>query len=232
MRLSFLLAAGVFVSACTSTGPGAATQDDAIEGHSSIYPTHASCATPRPRDCSYYADCVERTIPCGPDGYALGFGRAYCESFQSAPLGPGGKAWMEGVMLCLQDALVPEVLAKDDFTTSPAAPSVCSDLFETAFGSHPACYTRPESSICFLPPSDILVVLDVIGAREFFQARTQAQISATLRTCVSQIADHLFHHASDERERARDPSAGIDLEAQARFFSDLLARRDAERPQP
>lgn len=31
--------------------------------------------------CSFYPQCVESRFPCGPNGYALGYGNKYCKIF-------------------------------------------------------------------------------------------------------------------------------------------------------
>ena len=32
-------------------------------------------------DCSFYTDCVEANMPCGPSGYAVGYGYHFCNAF-------------------------------------------------------------------------------------------------------------------------------------------------------
>ena len=32
-------------------------------------------------DCTFYSACVEDRIPCGHLGYALNYGKRYCEAF-------------------------------------------------------------------------------------------------------------------------------------------------------
>ena len=33
-------------------------------------------------DCSFYTECVERNMPCGPSGYAVGYGYHFCNAFE------------------------------------------------------------------------------------------------------------------------------------------------------
>lgn len=35
----------------------------------------------RSGDCGFYSQCVEKHIPCGPNGYALGYAGKYCVKF-------------------------------------------------------------------------------------------------------------------------------------------------------
>jgi hypothetical protein len=165
-------------AACAATGPA--------------YPTLASCQTPLELDCSYYAACLERAVPCGNDGYALGFGEKYCTAFRAAPLSAAGKEWVTHVMGCLQRALVPDVVAAGAFASSPASKMRCDEVFQTAFDSHPGCYTAQENSICFLPPGDLAVVLQTIGIKEILTARTGIQMLSTAGICIGQLTRRLF----------------------------------------
>jgi hypothetical protein len=165
---------------CAATGP--------------VYPDAQSCLTPRRDNCSFYSACVEPSTHCGEDGYALGYGERYCTAFKSLNrLSPQGMAWKSAVMLCLQDALVPFV---------EGAATTCSDLLDTAFASHPHCYTQPDHSFCFLPPSDTLQVLKTIGINELLASRTRQQIAETAEICVGQIAQAISHVASGASPRA------------------------------
>src|SRR5262249_28672001 len=150
-----------------------------------VYPTVASCDTPRPQNCSFYSACVERATSCGESGYALGYGEKYCTAFKNlGSLSPRGVAWRDSVMHCLQEALVPYAV--------PASGATCGEIIDVAFASHPRCYTQPESSICFLPPSDVLTILGTIGGSELLTARSRTQILATIGTCIGQIGRWLL----------------------------------------
>ena len=60
-------------------------------------------------DCSFYQDCVESSVACGADGYALGYGGKYCGKFVEnlAEFSPEGETWILGTLTCLKSALVP-----------------------------------------------------------------------------------------------------------------------------
>jgi hypothetical protein len=211
-----------------------------------LYPTFASCANVRPRHCGYYSACLERALPCGENGYALGFGERYCTAFRSAPLSARGQAWTTAVMGCLERALVPTVAAAGSFATTPASSGVCSVVFDGAFGSHPGCYTSPANSICFLPALDLAVILSTIGAQEILTARTSAQIVRTISICVGQISSEIVRRgfggafaqarsaapsrsaAAEADEAALESDAALESEAalQARrvLFDDLAKR--------
>jgi hypothetical protein len=152
----------------------------------------ATCDAPQPRDCSFYTQCLEPHVPCGPSGYALGFGDKYCNAFKQADLSPRGEAWVDSTMLCLEKQLVP-------YATSPGPAATCDQITEAAFASHAGCYTALPASICFLPPPDVLAVLRTIGADEIFTARTRTQVQSVAGTCAIQVGEKLTHAAFDPR---------------------------------
>lgn len=197
---------GGSVAVRTSVGPCASA--------GAAYPTPASCDEPRELDCSFYSACVERSIPCGPSGYALGFGEKYCTAFRAANLSAAGKKWVGRTMACLQRALVPEIREAGEFTTRPASAERCAEVLDTAFASHPDCYTAKESSICFLPPGDIVTVLDTIGLREILTRRTSSQMLTTAGICIGQLTQRLFGF-SEKRAVAAGRSATIEDEVVA-----------------
>ena len=170
---------GLVAAGAAALWPSAAEAPAAPPVASAAAPV--SCSAPQVRDCTFYASCVERNVPCGPTGYALGFGDKYCNKFKAAQLSPAGVAWASSVMLCLERALVP-------YTTPEKKSASCEQISRAAFDSHAACYTQPEASICFLPPPDVITVFDTISADELFAPRTLPQIEAVSETCVVQLA--------------------------------------------
>jgi hypothetical protein len=176
------------------------------------YPTVASCEAPVAKNCSFYSACVEHETPCGEQGYALGYGEKYCTAFENISLSPRGESWKFSVMHCLQEALVPY--------SQPASTASCDTILNTAFASHPVCYTQPSNSICFLPPSDSAAILSTIGGSELLTARSRTQILATIKTCIGQIAwwlDPFVSHKSTESM----PMESDALEEQARHWKAL-----------
>lgn len=192
-----------------------------------IYPTLASCNTPMVGHCGFYSACLERALPCGEDGYALGFGERFCTGFRNADLSEKGTSWATGVMGCLQRALIPRVVQAGAFTTIPESPAVCSALEEEGFASHPACYTHPDHSICFLPPRDLKTVLATIGAQELFTKRTSAQILQTIGICLGQVTKEIGRHllgrarATSREGDAADLPELQELQERQRLLEDL-----------
>jgi len=133
----------------------------AVSNPSGNGPAQANC-TIVPDSCSFYLNCVEQTVPCAATDYAIAYGYNYCSKYLSrlSELSPQGQQWVEGVLLCLQKALLPVV------TASPR-PS-CATIRSKAFASHPVCYTNNyaivngSGSICYLPPSDWPVIISIV----------------------------------------------------------------------
>jgi hypothetical protein len=228
--------ANAAVDACAGPGGRARVKLDVRAGSCTapapIYPTPASCERPVRLTCAFYAGCLERALPCGEGGYALGFGDRFCNAFRRSSMGPEGRAWVEGVMGCLQRELVPRVRAAGAFADSPSAPrpsaATCAAIGEDAFASHPGCYTHPDHSICFLPPSDIAAVLETIGLPELAQQRTREQVRATIGICTAQIARRLF--GLDAARSTVRPSAALaagDEREQREELRDVWADADA-----
>jgi len=121
----------------------------------------ANC-TVVPGSCSFYLNCVESTVPCASTDYAVAYGYFFCSKYLAhlSQLSPQGQQWVQGVLTCLQNALVPVV-------TASSTPS-CATIRSKAFASHPACYTNNyaiingSGSICYLPPSDWPVIISIV----------------------------------------------------------------------
>jgi hypothetical protein len=198
------------------------TYDEPCTGTSNpVYPDANSCESPRPNNCSFYSACVDRETPCGESGYALGYGEKYCTAFKNLDgLTAKGNAWISSVMHCLQEELVQY--------SQPTSTGACSEILDAAFASHPVCYTQPDNSICFLPPSDVMKVLGTIGGSELFTARSQKQILATIGTCIGQIGHWLLPFGTSARVHADPivapsaaPMSQSELVEQDRFWRSL-----------
>jgi len=106
----------------------------------------SECSDPVPNTCSFYSNCLEQHLHCGPSGYPIGYGLKYCSKFTAArsQMSAAGKTWVTNTMLCLQRDLV---MYGDGRQTT-----TCSALDNYAFGTHPDCYVK--SGLCTLPPTD------------------------------------------------------------------------------
>lgn len=189
------------------------TEDVPCSADGPIYPTAASCETPVPRTCAFYSACLEVEDPCGPPGYALGYGEKYCSRYDvDNTFSAEGIVWRNAVLHCLQEALVP-ILSDASMT--------CDAITNFAFDSHPACYTA-SPSICFLPPSDVVNVVSVIDGKDLLSLRSAKQIATVAGTCLEQLAGALLDPSAREDERRR-----VELTERLRFWQDVQARGDA-----
>jgi hypothetical protein len=202
------------VAKCTGGGPGAESsvtldvRKGACRRSERVYPTAASCQHPVELNCAFYAGCLERTLPCGNDGYALAFGEKYCTAFRSSHFTPAGERWMAGVMHCLQEELVPVLPSR--FAQSAADAGTCKSTFDTAFASHPRCYAAEDNSICFLPVEDLVAITKTIGLEELFTRRTSAQVLSTAALCLGQVTSRLFGFGSATSPRTRGMAGSAD----------------------
>jgi hypothetical protein len=187
-------------------------------GEGPIYPTAASCLAPVPRTCAFYSACLEADMPCGADGYALGYGEKYCARYDvDVALSPQGLVWRDAVLHCLQEALVPELAHVSSMS--------CDAITTFAFDSHPRCYTEGPS-ICFLPITDVENVVATIDGQDLLSLRSAKQMASVAATCVEQLSAAVFHFETREGqarlpEELRDPGARSDRLA---FWREVLVR--------
>lgn len=90
--------------------PFPTTQAPTILHATTVAPTTpVACAKPKGhKNCDFYRGCLEARVACGPEGYALGFGEAYCEVFRSIEAETSDaddRAWYSAVRACFQTAL-------------------------------------------------------------------------------------------------------------------------------
>ncbi|RPA83350.1 hypothetical protein BJ508DRAFT_197606, partial [Ascobolus immersus RN42] len=111
--------------------------------------------------CSFYADCLEAKKKCGSSGYALDYGKKYCNKFENAKskFTTSGQRWVTKTMTCLQKKLVPAVKGTSGWTT-------CDAIEKKAFASHSDCYV--SSGLCDLDPKDWAQIFLTVGAGGMF----------------------------------------------------------------
>jgi hypothetical protein len=148
------------------------------------------CSDPHPDDCSFYKDCVESRYKCGSSGYPLGYGKKYCEKFQTdrETLTAAGKTWMVDTMHCLQLVLVPEATGSGEGVT-------CDSIQKKAFGSHAKCYV--DNGLCGLGPTEWIAIVKIVGINTLFQDKDafMATMHAVEKCAVFYAwqLKHLFH---------------------------------------
>jgi hypothetical protein len=131
--------------------------------------------------CDFYQTWLEPQIPCGPKGYAMGYGYHYCRKFMARidHFSDRGKVWMTEAMLCLQDYLRGYMAEQGDQLPS------CRVLKKAAFDSHPACYTSGEVSFCELKARDYWQLGKILSVRDtLFSRAGLKQIKEVAKICL------------------------------------------------
>eukprot|EP00928_Gymnodinium_smaydae_P034261 TRINITY_DN24327_c0_g1_i1.p1 TRINITY_DN24327_c0_g1~~TRINITY_DN24327_c0_g1_i1.p1 ORF type:complete len:375 (-),score=22.15 TRINITY_DN24327_c0_g1_i1:274-1398(-) len=132
------------------------------------------------RSCTYYRDCVEALVPCGPTGYALGYGEHYCHAFEEkfAMRNDAVEDWMWATMKCLQSRLQPDVVSE----------MTCPEIKQFAFSTHPTCYTdNGVMSVCDLGLVDWLEIFSVLRPRDIVFPDAVKQMVETLHACTRKL---------------------------------------------
>jgi len=127
-------------------------------------------------DCSFYSRCLESKVPCGEQGYAIGYGQHYCNKFKenSTKFSSRGQQWLSSVLLCLQTKLID--VANGNVVMN------CSEIRKFAYNSHAYCYTQSGSSICDIPPAD-WVQLFIIILKELKDPETWKLMIKVAQSC-------------------------------------------------
>lgn len=109
-------------------------------------------------NCNWYLNCLEKKIPCGTSGYAMGYGYFFCNRFikYGYLLDQQGLKWRDHVMICLQKVLLPYLQSNHSLPT-------CNQIKEIAFHSHEGCYTTMNgyTSICNLSFHDWISIIKI-----------------------------------------------------------------------
>ncbi|KAJ3312153.1 hypothetical protein HDU76_002955 [Blyttiomyces sp. JEL0837] len=150
----------LFISIIASAVAATALPQSAVD----ISTLPATCFNPVPHTCDFYFNCLDVAYPCGPDGYAQGYGGKFCRAFQknANTLSDKAQQWMWSVMTCLQTSLVPKL----------GQEMTCQAIHDFAFSTHTACYTQTGNSICDLSPFDWYKILNTIGFATLIQTDT------------------------------------------------------------
>jgi hypothetical protein len=169
-----------------------------------------SCVNPEPNTCDYYSQCLEKYLPCGAKGYALGYGKRYCHRFlRENRFSAQGEIWRNATLICLQRELA--------FRDWDSDPLTCREIKDFAFDSHPVCYTQPGVSVCELDVPDLKLILNTIDGPDFLSLRGLKQMKAVARICLK----HLQRHPNS-RSNLGDPSLDETIEERIRFWRSKL----------
>lgn len=137
--------------------------------------------------CTFYKECLEQKFPCGENGYAVGYGDKYCQSFvkHENSFTKQGKIWLSDTMMCLQKALVP--IIQDSITNQ-----TCRTIRTFALHSHAQCYL--QSGVCALPLNDWFLIARVIGLKQLITDLETIKVEAVVASnCTASIFQHMLH---------------------------------------
>lgn len=192
--------------------------------------TPPACAKPKGREnCEFYRGCLEARVACGPEGYALGFGEAYCEVFLSIEAetsDPDDKAWYSTVRACLQDALVPLVCE--------AQVPTCEDISAFAFNAHPDCYMLLDEYLC----TDVSLIWNVVlsTSSEALREAYWSNVAHTLHLCFGVLFDTVYYALEEIGVELSEALGSILVNFEMGvagiegFVSDLLRGSEDRRP--
>ncbi len=172
----------------------------------------SACSRPTELTCDYYANCVENYLPCGSKGYALGYGKLYCQRFLDTSYTTyQADLWRDETLLCLQRELSLFVFF------SPYEIKSCSNIKKNAYESHADCYvhpnrSHPELSICYLSPADLKLTTQNIKAVDMLRWRGLKQMSRVARLCLELLS----------KNRAIPNSYGVSTEQQKALWQSML----------
>lgn len=143
------------------------------------------CFNPNPVGCDFYDQCLDKKITCGPNGYAISYGKRYCEILSTintpnspakGELSPAGIKWRDAVRTCLQLQLFP--ILTSDWEIS------CKGVRAFAFNTHPTCYVLPGNSFCELPKKDWLVFFSAFKNPEVNREAFEQMLKLAIN-CIS-----------------------------------------------
>ena len=134
--------------------------------------------------CSWYGSCLEQNIPCGDAGYALSYGKKYCDRFVAQSYTSSKTAaWRDATLTCLQRSLAQSV--------ANPKPASCNAIADDAFAQHVTCYTQQQASICDIcsdSADDLLQIFTTVDIPEYKDPRSWKAAYGVLKTCVPVLA--------------------------------------------
>ncbi len=157
-----------------------------------VFAQDLSCMNPTTVSCDFYEKCVESKFACGASGYAIGYGKKYCQEFiklntvnsNYGLLSGQGLSWRNSTLMCLQKEL-------GQFLFTSNSSISCSGISNYAFDSHVNCYTLPNYSICDLPVSDWKIISSIPSGQDLLSIQSAKQIGKILLTCGKKIISEL-----------------------------------------
>jgi hypothetical protein len=130
-------------------------------------------------NCSFYSDCMEKRVPCGPTGYTLGYADKYCIKFgtQIDCFNTQGQKWINNVRICLETALINSNVYKNKGT--------CQDILNYGFSTHPHCYlVNGFCSVMLGSANNLYCLTKVFDLSDFMSKLAVNQVYEVLKNCT------------------------------------------------
>lgn len=135
-------------------------------------------------DCSFYT-CLENRFPCERDGYALRFGRYYCQRIRNNinSLNPSGRIWANATLKCQTKAL-------SSVYQAPA--QSCKAIYNAGFDAMHQCFI--ENKFCDINWDNRDAIWEIFDATDLNPSSTAArkmwaQVLKTSGSCISRKAN-------------------------------------------
>lgn len=185
-----------------------------------------NCQNPSTVNCDFYTQCLEKKIPCGAEGYALGYGDKYCRKFKAGNFKTvGGKGWRDKTLVCLQRAL-PQLYASQPYAS-------CQKVKDHAFDSHSPCYLDPEPgldlSICWIPAEDIREAVRIVDLVDALSPGGLSQSFSVATVCIREYWNEFSINTSythmSHRKKSKRKISDEELYYRIKVMEELRAGR-------
>ena len=144
-----------------------------------------SCLTASATSCSFYNNCLEKTKPCGQDGFALGYGAPFCQKMSStnggitAKFDSAGAQWLDGVVTCQQRTIIQSGLLESEGPTH-----TCNAIKTESLRLSQQCFI--SNGFCDVVWANIVPLHDVVHAQNtMFDTVAWTQICDAMAMCAS-----------------------------------------------
>lgn len=143
----------------------------------------------REGSCDFY-QCFDNRRSCGTDGYALGYGKKYCNRFGDFynDFTSDGQAMIDCVRKCLTKALL------NQYSSGQASGGGCDQIKNIAFDSHVDCYYN--CNFCNVYANNKIALYHVYEVNDFFSTLALKQVVTVGAKCGGDLLHNIQSWAS------------------------------------
>lgn len=147
--------------------------------------------------CDFYT-CFNDHRNCGSGGYALNYGRKYCNRFNDYKnqFTSDGQTMINCVRKCLTSTLI------GSYQTNDTAGQYCDHIQAAAFGSHVRCYR--ECNFCQVWSHNKNALKNVYEFGDFFSREAISQVTLIGGECSISLAQDIAHWVSNLTQQITD----------------------------